>query len=400
MSKAPAKPNSHRRAPSRGTAGRRRADIAFYVLCLAVGAASTLILVTLLSAITWQGISWLSVGLLVRSPAATPEEAGIGPAIAGTIWVCGTCALFTLPIGVATAILLEEYRPKKRLFRWLHGLVQLNIANLAGVPSVVYGIIGLSVFVMMFGLFGSPLDPGIEFGARFYDQFVTVGDRPVFVPVASRRAPETVVAEGMKAYSGRGRVALHVIGPDDRPPDYEELRLRTVRSSAEQSRIARRSWYYFRLPLGRGVLAGAFTLMLVVLPIVIIASQEAIRAVPDSLREAAFGMGATRWQMVWNVSLPASIPGIMTGSILAMSRAIGEAAPILIVSGVVYISSIPGNLMDDFTVMPLQIFDLAGRPEAGFQNVAAAAIIVLLLMLLSFNAVAVWMRHRARKNQS
>ena len=140
--------------------------------------------------------------------------------------------------------------------------------------------------------------------------------------------------------------------------------------------------------------------MLVILPIVIIASQESLRAVPDSLREGSFGMGATRWQTVQNVTLPASIPGIMTGSILAMSRAIGEAAPILIICGIIYIGSNPGNLMDDFSVMPLQIYNWASQSQREFHAVAAKGIIVLLAVLLSFNAVAVLIRNRTQKNLS
>jgi phosphate transport system permease protein len=152
------------------------------------------------------------------------------------------------------------------------------------------------------------------------------------------------------------------------------------------------------LPLGPGLLAGSLTLMLVILPMVIIASQEALRAVPDSLREGALGMGATHWQAVWNVSLPAAVPGIMTGAILAMSRAIGEAAPVLIISGIVFIASPPQNLVDDFSVMPLQIYDWAGKPaNQGFHSLAAGGIIVLLLLLLVFNGIAVAIRQRLQK---
>jgi phosphate transport system permease protein len=145
------------------------------------------------------------------------------------------------------------------------------------------------------------------------------------------------------------------------------------------------------------VLAGGLTLMLVVLPIIIVASQEALRAVPDSLREGALAAGSTRWQMVSRMTLPAAIPGIMTGSILAMSRAIGEAAPMLVIAGVVYITFTPNNLMDDFTVMPLQIYNWAGLPQAEFHQVAASGIIVLLAILLTFNAVAVMIRQKFQK---
>ena len=165
-------------------------------------------------------------------------------------------------------------------------------------------------------------------------------------------------------------------------------------------RIEDPSWYYFRLPFGRSVIAGSLTLMLVILPIVIISSQEALRGVPTSLREAGYGLGATPWQVVRTVTLPAAIPGIMTGAILAMSRAIGEAAPILILAGAIFITNSPSNLMDNFTVMPLQIFDWTGRPQAEFRDIAASGIIVLLLILFAFNSVAVLIRQFAQKPTS
>lgn len=144
-------------------------------------------------------------------------------------------------------------------------------------------------------------------------------------------------------------------------------------------------------------MAGALTLMLVILPVIIISSQESLRAVPGSLRDGALGLGATRWQVVWNVTLPAAIPGIMTGSILAMSRAIGETAPILIIAGIVYIRTAPSHLMDDFTVMPLQIYNWTTRPQPEFHDIAAGGILLLLAVLLFFNGLAVLIRHKARR---
>jgi phosphate transport system permease protein len=217
-------------------------------------------------------------------------------------------------------VYLEEFAPRNRLTRF----IQLNISNLAGVPSIVYGIIGLTAFTYMFGLFGTPTDPAFEFGS----------------------------------------------------PD---------------------SFWYIRLPFGGCVLTGGLTLMIVVLPIVIIASQEALRAVPDSLREGALAAGATRWQMVWCMTLPAALPGIMTGIILSMSRAIGEAAPLLVVGGFLFVTFTPRNLMDDFAAMPLQIYNWASRPQAEFYRVAASGIIVLLAVLLTFNALAVVIRQRFQK---
>lgn len=296
----------------------------FVIECIAATSVSIVILLILLTAILTQGIEYLGLDFLRNSPSRKPGRAGIHPSLFGSIWVCVTCALFALPIGVGTAVLLEEFQPKHPFIRRLHQFIQLNITNLAGVPSIVYGIIGLTAFVQAFGLMGGPLNP-----------LLTVGTHE--------------------------------------------------------------NWYYFQLPFGRGVLAGALTLMLVILPIVIISSQEALRAVPDSLREASLAMGATKLQTIGRITLPAATPGMMTGAILAMSRAIGEAAPILIIAGIVYITFTPIHLMDDFTAMPLQIYDWASRPQEDFHKVAASGILVLLGVLLSFNAAAVIIRQKFQR---
>jgi phosphate transport system permease protein len=389
----PALPERMRRAT-----GRQRWDRVFLFLCVATAATSVIILVLILAAIFYQGSHLLSLTFLTAGPSTNVERAGVGPALMGSLWVCGLCALLALPIGVATAILLEEYQPRNRWLRMLHHVIQLNITNLAGVPSVVYGILGLTAFVSMFGLFGRPTSPAWEIGARYYEQFLSEGDQVLLVPVGSRGAAPVEVTEGMEAYTPFGEaVRVHVIGAIDPLPDDESLWPVTLRDDAEGGRIVDVSWYYLQLPLGRGVLAGSLTLMLVTLPIVIISSQEALRAVPHSLREGAQGLGATRWQVIWNVTLPASIPGIMTGAILSMSRAVGEAAPVLIIAGIVYISNAPGNVMDDFTVLPLQIYNWAGRPQQDFHRLAASGIIVLLAILLCFNALAILIRNRMQK---
>lgn len=379
---------------------RRNLDRYFVVFCIATASVSVAILVVLLTAIFVQGLPNLSWRFLTSPPSPDTTEAGIYPAVFGTIWVCSACAIFTLPIGVGTAILLEEFSPTSRASRVLHGFVQLNITNLAGVPSVVYGIIGLTAFVGMFGLFGSSSDPMFELGVRYYDQFLSEGDRALLVPVSRGSSPETVVQEGLTALLGDHRFEVNVIGESDPLPESSSLRAVTLRSDAEPGRISRKSWYYLQLPFGRGVFAGALTLMLVVLPIVVVSTQEALRGVSNSLREAALGLGATRWQVVWNVTLPAATPGIMTGAILATCRAIGEAAPVLILAGIVYIASAPGHLMDDYSVMPLQIYNWAQRPQKEFHALAASGIIILLAILLSFNAVAVFVRHRLQKSRS
>ena len=339
------------------------------------------------------GLSW---SFLQQGPAPDPHRAGIMPALFGTLWVSIICAAFTLPLGVATAIFLEEFKPTSEVMQRVHSFIQLNIANLAGVPSVVYGIIGLTTFVSFFGLAGSSKKPTFEFGVKYYDQFLTVGDEVALIPV-DRDVEPTRPQDGMSALVRGKPEKLKVLQSGERlPKDKAERRL-LLRSTSTSGRISKKAWYYIRFPFGRGVLAGALTLMLVVLPIVIVSTQESLRAVPDSLREGAFGMGATRWQVVRNVTLPAAIPGVMTGAILAMSRAIGEAAPFLIIAGIVFIATPPGHMMDDFTVMPLQLYNWAQRPQTEFHDVAASGIIVLLAILLSFNALAIIIRQKLQK---
>lgn len=311
-------------ATPRGKFQRALKNQAFKWLCISCAFLSVVMLGVLLISLLAQGLHHFDLDFLKSPPSRKPANAGLGPAIWGSVWVCAVCGLSALPIGVGTAIFLEEYKPKHRFVRWLHSILQLNITNLAGVPSIVYGIIGLTAFVQMFGLIGNLSDPGFSIGTR-------------------------------------------------------------------------EDWYYVQLPFGRGVLAGGLTLMLVILPIIIVSAQEALRAVPNSLREGALACGSTKWQMIWNMTLPAAIPGIMTGSILAISRAIGEAAPILVIAGIVFIRFTPAHLMDEFTAMPLQIYDWAGRPQEEFHRVAATGILVLLAVLLTFNATAVLVRQRFQK---
>lgn len=339
---------------------------------------------------------------LTKKPSPEAGKAGIGPALMGSIWVCVGCAVFFLPLGVGTAVFLEEFRPTNKLLLWLSGVLQLNISNLAGVPSIVYGILGLTAFANMFGVFGNSAEPAFEFGTRYKRQYITEGMQVVFIPV-TRRDDVPTLSNGMQAMRSDGTaVELNIIGENDEFPDEAEVLDRSLLADATGGVVPENAWYAFRLPFGRSVLAASLTLMLVILPVVIIATQESLRAVPSSLREGAMGLGCTRWQVVRNVSLPAAIPGIMTGSILAMSRAIGEAAPILMISGIVSIATGPKHLMDDFSILPLQIFYWAGLPiEPGlpmnFQHVAAGAIIVLLLVLFAFNSIAILIRQIAQK---
>lgn len=411
-------------------AWRRGLDIGFRFACVVVAFGSVAILLTLLITISVQASLGIrhdarTVGEYIEGEPAPPPrdglpvetnvaknvvtflnngpsddhpwQAGIFPSIMGTIWLVAICGLFTIPIGIGAAIMLEEFKPKSEMLRWLQGLVQLNISNLAGVPSVVYGLLGMTAFVQMFGLFGGTMNPQVELGVTYYDRFVTTNGFMLLKRVESKTAPQTVQADGMEMETGNGRrVKVNLLKPGASPPFDDEVARVTLRSSDLPERYPRRSWYYLQLPFGYSVLSGGLTLMLVVLPVVIIASQEALRAVPESLREGCLGLGATRWQTIWHVTLPAAIPGIMTGAILAMSRAIGEAAPLLIVVAAV-VQTAPKSLMDECFALPLQIHEWAMHSYSEFQNLAACAIVVLLVLLLSCNAIAIIIRQRFSK---
>ena len=268
----------------------------FRLLCAAVAWAGVVILAVLLFHVTREGIRWLDFQFLTEFPSRFPEQAGIKSALWGTVWLITLTAAISIPVGVAAAIYLEEFSPKDRLSQ----LIEVNIGNLAGVPSIVYGILGLVLFV------------------RF-------------------------------------------------------------------------------LALGRSVLAGSLTMTLLILPVIIIAAREALRAVPDSIRQAAFALGATRWQAVRAQVLPVALPGILTGVILALSRAIGETAPLVMIGALTYVAFVPEGPMDAFTALPIQIFNWASRPQEDFHQLAAAGIIVLLVTLLLMNATAVWIRQRAER---
>ena len=270
-----------------------RFSILFFMLTVLIGVAG---LGTLLIDVVMDATPWLNWRFLSTYASRNPEQAGILAALAGSIWIVGMTAVFTIPGGVGTAIYLEECASDN----WVKRIVQLNVSNLAGVPSIIYGLLGLTVFVFFFAM-------------------------------------------------------------------------------------------------GRSVVAGALTMSLLILPIVIIASQEAIRAVPKGYRDAAFALGATRWQVVKDVVIPQSVPGMMSGVILAMSRAIGESAPMLIISSLVFLTFVPTDPGDRFTVLPLQIYVWVAQPQTGFRGIAAAGIIVLVILLLVMNGLAIWIRSRQQK---
>ena len=253
--------------------------------------------------------SWLNPGFLTRSMSATPELAGVRTAVLGSLWIIAITILVAFPIGVGAAIYLEEYASANRINR----IIQTNIDNLAGVPSIVYGILGLAIFVRTL----SHLTSGAVFGI-----------------------------EGSN---------------------------------------------------GRTILSAGLTMALLILPILIINAQEAIRAVPSSLRQASYGLGATRWQTIWHHVLPNALPGILTGTILAISRALGETAPLILVGASSLINKDPTGVFSFFTALPIQIYNWTARPQPEFRNIAAAAILVLLVVLLSLNSVAIVLRNRLSK---
>ena len=250
-----------------------------------------LTLISLIFDIFNDGWDWFDWQFFNSFPSRKPEIAGIKAAFYGTVWVMSITALLSIPIGISTALYLEMFADDSRFNRF----IKVNISNLAGVPSIIYGIIGMAVFVEFF-------------------------------------------------------------------------------------------------QMGRVILAGALTMTLLILPIIIIASQEAIKQVPGYYMDAALALGATKWQAVVKVILPQSIPGIVSGFILAMSRAIGESAPMIAISALVYITFLPEGPLDRFTVMPIQIYNWISQPQDGFRGLAAAGIILLLIMLLSLNSLAIFLR--------
>ena len=385
-------------------AGRRkRFSNIFSIICLLVSSLAIVILITLLVSIFAKGGNFISLDFLTgKHLEENPADSGIGQAIIGSAVLSVICALVALPVGVGTAIFLEEFQPRNRWLRYFHGLVQLNINNLAGVPSIVYGILGVTAFVYMFGAVqaikvgeSASMEVGVEYK---YQSDTLSGDVFQFQPAATTESRFTINEPVDVTMNGES-VQLNVLDKSaDRPTD-PDLLARSVWAGKVASRFPVKQPWYFRLPFGKSVLAAGLTLALVILPIVIIASQEALRAVPDSLREAGFGMGATRWQVVRSVVMPSATPGIMTGAILSMSRAVGEAAPVLAVMGGVLEYNMT-NLMDKTPVLPVTIFKWAGHSNAGYENASAAAIIVLLGLLLLMNSVAVLIRYRFEKRNA
>ena len=267
------------------------------------GIASTffglVILVIFIGNILVDGLSRIDWDFMTSLPSRKAERAGIFTAWSGSLWILALTTLIAFPLGVSAGMYLEEYGKKTSL----SSLLEVNISNLAGVPSIIYGLLGLEIFVRVF-------------------------------------------------------------------------------------------------KMGNSILAGAFTLSLLVLAIIIVATRESIRAVPPSIRAASYGLGATKWQTIWHQVLPSSMGGILTGVILAISRAVGETAPLIVVGALAYVPFAPSSPMDEFTVMPIQIFNWVSRPQHGFTINAAAAIIILLIITFVMNGIAVYLRNKWEKKIS
>ena len=275
---------------------RRKLGAVFAVLTVVALAVGLLSLGALFVDVVRDGWPVLSWDFIRNFPSRRPSEAGIRSALVGTIYMMLLVAVISFPLGVSAAIYLEEFAPKNRLTNF----IELNVSNLAAVPSIVYGLLGLGIFVRTFAL-------------------------------------------------------------------------------------------------GRSLIAGALTLSLLILPIIIIAGREALRAVPPSIREAGYALGASRWQTVRMFVLPMAMPGILTGTILALSRAIGETAPLITIGALTYVAFTPGSLFDPFTVLPIQIYNWISRPQPAFHQLAAGGIVILLAVLLSFNALAILLRARLQR---
>ncbi len=265
----------------------------FGITCTIIG---LLVLAIFIGDIIAEGFARIDWKFLTSYPSKKPEKAGLYSAMMGTLWMLGLTAIIAIPLGIGAGIYFEEYAKKSRMAN----ILEINLANLAGVPSIIYGLLGLEIFVRSMGM-------------------------------------------------------------------------------------------------GTSLLAGACTLSLLILPIIIVSTREALRAVPNSIRQASYGMGANTWQTIWHQILPASMGGILTGIILSLSRAIGETAPLIVTGALAYVAFVPETPMDQYTVMPMQIFNWISRPQHGFQVNAAAGIIILLCITFLLNGIAVFLRNRWQK---
>jgi phosphate transport system permease protein len=272
----------------------------FVALVFAATLVGLVVLAVLLVDVVRDGLPWLSWSFITDFPSSTPTSAGIYPALLGSLWLLGLTALFSVPLGIGAAVYLEEYAADN----WLTRLIEVNISNLAGVPSIIYGLLGLGIFVNLLG------------------------------PITG----------------------------------------------------------------GPSILSGALTLSLLILPVIIIATREAFRAIPDTVREGGYALGATRWEVIRSHLLPMAIPGALTGTILALSRAIGETAPLIVVGAATYLTFAPDSPLSQYSALPIQIYYWVSQPQEEFKvGLAAAGIVVLIALLILTNSFAIWLRNRHQR---
>jgi phosphate transport system permease protein len=281
------------------TSVRHVLDWVFTVLVFIATMIGLIVLAVLLVDIARDGLPRLSWDFLISFPSVIPENSGIYPALLGSLWLLALTAIISVPLGIGAATFLEEYAPDN----WLTRLIEVNISNLAGVPSIIYGLLGLGIFVNLLG------------------------------PVTG----------------------------------------------------------------GQSITSGALTLSLLILPVIIIAAREALRTIPDAVREGGYALGATRWEVIRSHLLPMALPGALTGTILALSRAIGETAPLIVVGAATYITFAPEGPQSAYSALPIQIYSWVSQPQPGFQAAAAAGIVVLMIVLLLSNSVAIWLRNKYQR---
>jgi phosphate transport system permease protein len=282
------------------TSVRHGLDRVFAALVFLAPVIGLVVLAVLLVDVARDGLPWLSWSFVTSFPSSTPTSAGIYPALLGSLWLLGLTALFAVPLGVGAAVYLEEYAADI----WLTRLIEVNISNLAGVPSIIYGLLGLGIFVNL------------------------------LAPITG----------------------------------------------------------------GPSILSGALTLGLLILPVIIIATREALRSIPDTVREGGFALGATRWEVIWSHLLPIALPGALTGTILALSRAIGETAPLIVVGAATYLTFAPDGPRSQYSALPIQIYYWVSQPQPEFKvGLAAAGIVVLMAVLLLTNSFAIWLRNRYQR---
>ena len=285
------------------TGARHGVDRVFSILVFVATMIGLIVLAILLIDVAIDGFPRIlqdPAGFFSNFPSSTPENAGVYPALLGSLWLLGLTALFAIPLGIGAAVYLEEYAPDN----WLTRLVEINISNLAGVPSIIYGLLGLGIFVNLLG------------------------------PITG----------------------------------------------------------------GGSILSGALTLSLLILPVIIIATREALRGIPSAVREGGYALGATRWEVIRSHLLPMALPGAVTGTILALSRAIGETAPLIVVGAALYINYAPGGPLSGYTALPIQIYNWVSQPQPEFKvELAAAGIVILMVVLLLANSVAIWLRSKYQR---